>query len=101
MIPTPTIARLQVLIVLLALGGCAASSSSSSPELEATLVGATTPPGGLTPVFNGDGLVAGFYALGAVVLAVGFLVDLVLLPFSAEHPDLFFPCCKELLRLAD
>lgn len=91
------IARMQVLLVLLVLGGCAAQPPG--PELEPALLGAA-PSGGLTPVMNGDAIVAGVYALGAAVLAVGFVVDLFLLPFSAENPDLFFPCCRELLDLA-
>lgn len=92
---TPT-ARALVL-VLLAFGGCA--TQQPGPELEPALL-AGPPAEGLTPTGDGSAIILGVYALGAAVLVAGFVVDLFLLPFSADCPELFFPCCRELLDLA-
>lgn len=94
---TSTAARLLLVLALLVTTGCAAHHHA--PALQPTLLGAA-PPGGLVQVGNGDWVLVGIYAFVGAVIVLGFLVDLILLPFSYDEPELFFPCCKSLLKLA-
>lgn len=87
--------RLLALLLVLALTGCAGHSH----VLEPTPALLSAAPGGLVPVGNGDWVLLGIYAFVGAVIVLGFLVDLILLPFSYDEPELFFPCCKSLLKL--
>lgn len=89
-------ARAALLLVVLLLAGCAGHAPLPEPT-------ALEPMATLAPASGeGEAIVAGFYALGFACLAVGAVVDVLLLPayLATEERDLFFPCCTTMLDLA-
>jgi len=94
-------ARATLLLVVLLLAGCAGHAPLPEPAALEPLAAA---PAVLAPASGeGEAIVAGFYALGFACLAVGAVVDVLLLPayLATEERDLYFPCCKTMLDLAD
>lgn len=93
--------RVLLCVALLLLAGCAGHAPLPEPTSLEPLAAAPT---ALAPASGeGDAILVGIYALGAAVIAVGAVVDVLLLPayLATEERELYFPCCKAMLDLAD